>query len=69
MLTKKVLKSYLGDMPRGHVFDLPYPLYADVFPPGEPDSGSREKLRAFAEECDCDVAHNAAAGRFELIRR
>ncbi len=69
MLTRDVLKSYLLEMPRGHIFDLTYTLFADVFPPGEADAGAREQLRIFAEECACDVARNAAEGRFELTRR
>ncbi len=69
MLTRAVLKSYLLDMPRGHIFDLTYKLFADVFPPGEPDASARQKLHALAEECGFDVANNAAEGRFELTRR
>jgi hypothetical protein len=55
-------------MPRGHIFDLTYKLFADVFPPGEPDASSRAQLRLLAEECDCDVVNNRAEGRFELTR-
>ncbi len=69
MLTEAVLKSYLLDMPSGHIFDLTYSLFADVFPPGEPDAAAREQLRVLAEECGCDVANNKAEGRYELTRR
>ncbi|HEX4554425.1 MAG TPA: hypothetical protein VH249_10595 [Xanthobacteraceae bacterium] len=69
MLTRDVLKSYLREMPRGHIFDLTYKLLAELFPPGEPDASSREQLRLLAEECDCDVVNNEAEGRFELTRR
>jgi hypothetical protein len=69
MLTRDVLRSYLLEMPRGHIFDLTYKLFADVFPPGEPDAAAREKLRVLAEECDCDAVNNKAEGRFELTRR
>jgi hypothetical protein len=69
MLTRDVLKSYLLDMPRGHIFDLTYSLFADVFPPGEPDVAAREKLRVLAEECDCAAVNNKVEGRFELTRR
>ena len=48
MLTRAVLKSYLLDMPRGHIFDLTYRLFADVFPPGAPDASAREPLHALA---------------------
>jgi hypothetical protein len=56
-------------MPRGHIFDLSHAQFAGVFPPGEPDTTARAKLRAFAEECDCDLVNNQAEGRFELKRR
>ena len=69
MLTAAVLKSYLLDMPRGHIFDLTYALFADVFPPGEPDIAARENLRLLAAECNCDLVNNKADGRFELKRR
>ena len=49
-LTRAVLKSYLLDMPRGHIFDLTYRLFADVFPPGAPDASAREPLHALAGE-------------------
>jgi hypothetical protein len=68
MLPRDVLKGYLLEMPRGHIFDLTYKLFADVFPPGEPDASSRAQLRLLAEECDCDVVNNRAEGRFELKR-
>lgn len=69
MLTQAVLKSYLKEMPRGHIFDLTYALFADAFPPGEPDASARAALRAFAAACNCDLNHNALEGRYELIRR
>ena len=69
MLTRDVLKSYLLEMPRGHIFDLTYKLFADVFPPGEPDAGARGQLRVLAEECGCDLANDKAEGRYELTRR
>lgn len=69
MLTRDVLKSYLLDMPRGHIFDLTYQLFADVFPPGEPDAAAREQLRALAGECSCDLVNDNAESRYELTRR
>jgi hypothetical protein len=69
MLTKDALKSYLLDMPRGHVFDLTYGQFADVFPPGEPDVAARESLRRFALECGCDLKSNVGEFRYELTRR
>jgi hypothetical protein len=69
MLPKDVLKNYLLEMPGGHIFDLPYDLFASVFPPGEPDTGSRESLRALAEECACDVRVVPQERRIELVKR
>ena len=67
MLTPAVLKSYLLDMPRGHVFELTDALFADVFPPARSDAASRDRLQALAEECNCSIVE--AEGRFDLIRR
>lgn len=69
MLTRDVFKSYLRDMPSGHVFDLTYGHLAGLFPPGAADAGARQKLRILAQECGCDVAFNDAEGRAELTRR
>ena len=69
MLTKDALKSYLLDMPRGHVFDLTYGQFADVFPPGEPDVVARESLGQFAESCGCDLKNDVSEYRYELTRR
>jgi hypothetical protein len=42
MPTLDILKSSLLDMPRGHIFDLTYNLFADVFPlAGEPDAAAQ----------------------------
>ncbi len=69
MLTEDALKSYLREMPRGHIFDLPYSQFAQLFPPGEPDAAARDKLRRLAEECACDLADVADEQRYELIRQ
>lgn len=68
MLTRDALKSYLLEMPSGHVFDLTYGQFEDVFPPGEPDTEARQALRAFAEECACELINNIAEYRYELKR-
>jgi hypothetical protein len=69
MLTEAVLKSYLLEMPSGHIFDLTYELFAGMFPPGEMNVDAQAKLGALAAECDCTVINNQAEGRFELTRR
>lgn len=69
MLTAEVLRSYLLDMPKGHIFDLSYAQFAEIYPPGEPDAVARTALRQFAESCGCGLLHNVADGRYELMRR
>ncbi len=68
-LTRDVLRSYLGEMPGGHIFDLPYGQFADLFPPGEPDPFARAALRSFADECGCDVVQVVAEARYALRKR
>ena len=68
MLTEAVLKSYLLDMPSGHIFDLTYQLFAGMYP-GETNADARAKLDALAAACNCEVINNEAEGRFELTRR
>ncbi|MCX7297818.1 MAG: hypothetical protein WCG00_03585 [Hyphomicrobiales bacterium] len=69
MLTRDALKNYLLEMPSGHIFDLTYGLFADAFPPGEPDPLARAALQAFAMECNCDLKNNILEARYELTRR
>lgn len=69
MLTEAALKSYLLDMPSGHIFDLTYALFAGMVPPGEGNAEARAKLEALAAACNCDVVDNKAESRFELTRR
>ena len=69
MLTRDVLKSYLLEMPSGHIFDLNYEHFAAVFPPGEPDGAAREALRLLAEECGCTLVNSPPERRYELTRR
>jgi hypothetical protein len=69
MLTEAVLKSYLLEMPSGHIFDLTYALFAGMYPPGEGNAVSRAKLDALAAACNCDVIDNKVEARFELTRR
>ncbi|HZO45440.1 MAG TPA: hypothetical protein VFB68_06075 [Xanthobacteraceae bacterium] len=69
MLTEAALKSYLLDMPSGHIFDLTYVQLAGMFPPGATSADSRAKLDALAVACNCTVINNKAESRFELTRR
>ncbi len=68
-LTPEVLRSYLGEMAPGHVFDLPYSQFKALYPPGEPDPFARAALRAFASECGCDLVQIVAEERYELRKR
>lgn len=69
MLTEDVLKGYLMDMPRGHIFDLPYSQFAQLYPPGEPDAPARDRLRQLADACGCDLVQVADEKCYEFIRR
>jgi len=68
-LTRDVLASYLGEMTPGHIFDLPYGQFSDLFPPGEPDPFARASLRSFAEACGCDLVQIVSEERYELRKR
>jgi hypothetical protein len=68
LLTPDVLKRYLRDMPRGHVFDLPYDLFAAVFPPGVADKKAWRQLRVLAKGCGFEVRDFAAEQRIELVK-
>ncbi len=68
MLTPDILKSYLSEMPKGHIFDMPYALFADVFPPGAADETARQRLQSLADECGFAVRDFPTEQRIELVK-
>ena len=69
MLTRDVLKSYLLEMPKGHIFDMPYALFASVFPPGSADRTSWQQLKELADECGFQLHDFSNEQRIELVKR
>ena len=69
MLTPDILKSYLLEMPRGHIFELRYDLFATVFPPGSSDRAAWAALEALAAACGFVVKDVADERRIEMIKR
>jgi hypothetical protein len=54
-MTLDELKTKLAEMVPGNYAAIHYDLYADFFPPGEPDQRAREACHAFAEAHGCRI--------------
>jgi hypothetical protein len=55
MPTLDELKATIEAMAAGKYASIPYDLYADLFPPGEPDDDARGKCYRFARDLGCRV--------------
>lgn len=51
----KDLQKELTALQPGHETCIPYDVYADLFPPGEPDLRSRGKALVFARQNRCTI--------------
>lgn len=56
----KDLKSELDALSPGDATGIPYDVYADIFPPGEPDDGARGRALVFARACGCTIDNKPA---------
>jgi hypothetical protein len=56
--TLENLEAQIADLPPGGAVGLPYDTYVDLFPPGEPDQGARERAYNFAKANGCTIDHN-----------
>ena len=52
-MTRHELAEMLTGMPKGEAFHLPYGVYAELFPPGEPDEGARSQAAECAKLVGC----------------
>ena len=49
------LKTQIDACPIGGAIGVPYNLYAELFQPGEPDEGARERAYKFAKANGCAI--------------
>lgn len=58
-MTLPELESQLNALRSQEKLGLPYDLYADIFPPGEPDENARQACYALAKRCNCRIFRDA----------
>jgi len=54
-VTRSELKSQLRALSSGEELGLSFDVYADMFPPGEPDENARQACYAVAKRCGCKI--------------
>ncbi len=54
------LRAEIAACPQGGAVGVPYDTYADLFPPGEPDEGARQRAWQFARDNGCAINNRSA---------
>lgn len=54
-MTLDDLAKALGEMPKGKFAHVPYEIYEELFPPGEPDQNARAACANFARANECRI--------------
>ncbi len=67
-MTRGQLRKMLSEMEPGQYVDIPYDLYAEIFPPGEPDEGAREACYNFAKELGCRIDNKADSEKVSFVK-
>ena len=50
-------KAILEEMDAGNAAEVPYEIYEELFPPGEPDESARQRAYEFAKANGCVIDH------------
>ena len=67
-MTLNDLAQALHDLKPGTYAEIPYDLYTDLFPPGEPDELAREACYNFARAHGCRVENKSQSSVVWLVK-
>ena len=67
-MTLDDLAAELRDMPKGKYAHIPYEIYEELFPPGEPDQRARAACYDFAEANGCTVENHPQARVVMIVK-
>jgi hypothetical protein len=67
-MTPNELAQALKDLKPGTFAAVPYDLYAELFPPGEPDERAREACYNFAKAHGCRVENKSDSSVVWLVK-
>ena len=68
-MTREEFGDLLRGLPVGQTGTLPYTIYADFFPPGEPDQNARSRAFDFAKERGCEIDNRPAGQEVVFIKK
>jgi hypothetical protein len=68
-MTVSEFRIVLRELPAGQAAHVPYEVFAELFPPGEPDDDARERAYRFAKENGCIIDNRPASGEVLFAKR
>jgi hypothetical protein len=67
-MTLEDLGKALDEMKPGNFAAIHHELFADLFPPGEPDECAREACLAFAQQHGCWIENKVGQGELWFVK-
>ncbi len=67
-MTLEELGKALSDMPRGSFVAIHHDLFAELFPPGEPDERARDACFKFARQHGCRIENKPGQGELWFVK-
>ena len=68
-MTPHELEATLHDLPAGQAVHVPYDLFSELFPPGEPDSEARQRALQLAMANDCFIENRTQKQEILFVKK
>jgi hypothetical protein len=67
-MTREELQATINGMAGGTYASIPYDIYEQIFPPGEPDQEAREACYNFARALGCRIENKPKLKQVWIIK-
>lgn len=67
-MDEEELRSRLRNLEVGQPLVIPYDIYEQIFPPGEPDEDARLRCRTLAREEGCTIQNDPEGRTITFVR-
>jgi hypothetical protein len=67
-MTRDELQATINGMADGNYASIPYDVYAEIFPPGEPDQEARAACFNFARSLGCRIENKPSLREVWIIK-
>lgn len=68
-MTLHELEATLHDLPAGQAVHVPYDLFSELFPPGEPDSEARQRALQLAMANGCFIENRTHKQEILFVKK